>query len=85
MTEQEIAKALEQYEQQTNALPDDELIGEERLQALRESEIEDRLDSYAFDLEEMPDDELLDLETIREEIMEVLLDQRKKELEQQEQ
>jgi len=85
MTEQEIEKQLEQYEEELNAMPDDELIGEERLQALREDEIVAQLDAYREDLEDMPDDELLDLERIREEIIEELLDQRAEELEQQEQ
>ncbi len=84
MTKQNIDKQLEQYEEELNNLSDDELIGEERLQALREDEIESRLDGYAYELGEMPDDEILNLEGIREEIIAELVDQRAEELESQE-
>lgn len=83
MTEHESEKALEQYEQELNEMPDDELIGEERLQALREAEIEWCLDAFQADLEDMPDDELLDLEQIREDVIAELLEQRAEELESQ--
>jgi len=83
MTQQEIEKALEQYEKELHAMPDEELIGEERLMGFRDAEIDWRVDEYQADLEETPDDELLDLETIREEIIAELLDQRAEELESQ--
>jgi hypothetical protein len=83
MTKEQIEQALEKYEEELNELPDDELIGEERLRSLREDEIEAQLDAYRDYLGEMPDDELLDLERISEEIIAELVDKRAEELESQ--
>jgi hypothetical protein len=81
MTEHEIGQALEKYEEELNEMPNDELIGDEQLQAMRDAEIDWRLDEYQGELEEMPDDELLDLETIREEIITELVEKKAQELE----
>jgi hypothetical protein len=71
---------LTNYEATLKDMPDEELIGEERLYELRESVIEARLDAYQETLEDMPNDELLDLEAIRLDIINQLLEKKAEEL-----
>lgn len=79
MTQLEIKKALEQYEQELRAMPDKALIGDDR-----ELTIEWWLIDYEAGLEDVSDDELFYLENIREITIKELLKERAKELESQE-
>jgi hypothetical protein len=56
--DERIEKMVEAYEGQLQELPDEELIGESVLDALRDEAIERRLEEYREKLETMHDQEL---------------------------